>query len=115
MSPETKEENPQSKSPFPPPVSPDSRAPLSDTTRWPELLDRFARAAFVVYEKPYTDPDFSPAAGVRVHSAQDILLPPLSAETIAAKEKEEGGWLPDDLKEMAQVADGFYGGCSIAG
>jgi hypothetical protein len=88
---------------------------VSDTTPWSELLDRFARAAFFVYEKLYTDPDFEPESGVRVRSAQDILLAPLSAETIAAKEKELGGWLPDDLKEMAQVADGFYGGCSLAG
>lgn len=68
-----------------------------------------------MYEKLYTDPDFRPTTGVRVRSAQDVLRPPLSAETIAAVEKEVGGWLPDELKEMAQVADGFYGGRGLGG
>jgi hypothetical protein len=114
MSPEKNEKNEKNEKDEKSPQSNPPSSPVSDTTPWPELLDRFARAAFFVYEKLYTDPDFEPETDVHVRSPQDILLPPLSAETIAAKEKELGGWLPDDLKEMALVADGFYGGCCIS-
>jgi hypothetical protein len=49
-----------------------------------------------------------------VTCAEDILWPPMSASAVAANERRLG-WLPQDLKEMAMVANGFWGGNHSSG
>jgi hypothetical protein len=72
-----------------------------------ELLKRFSEAAFFVYEKAYLE------AGIMTPAK--VLRPPLTVEHIAQIDRSMDGDLPPDLKEMALVADGFYGGWSFAG
>jgi hypothetical protein len=49
-----------------------------------------------------------------VTCAEDILWPPMSAAAVAANERRLG-WLPQDLKDMAMVANGLWGGNDMSG
>jgi len=71
-----------------------------------ELLRRFSQAAFFVHEQDYRKNG--------IETPEKVLLAPISAERIA-KIEEELGPLPPDVKEMALIADGFYGGWHFAG
>lgn len=64
---------------------------------WDELLDRLAKAAWVVNNKEYRQNG--------IECADDILHAPASEEDIKAAE-DKVGELPQDLKEMLRVADG---------
>ncbi|KAH8800907.1 hypothetical protein F5884DRAFT_809354 [Xylogone sp. PMI_703] len=70
-----------------------------------ELLRRFSEAAFFVHEAEYRKNG--------IESPEQVLRPPLTAEELAHKE-EELGPLPDDVKEISLIADGFYGGWHFA-
>jgi len=71
-----------------------------------ELLRRFSEAAFFVYKDEYVKRG--------IGSPKEILCGKRTAEEIA-KVEETCGQLPQDLKEMALIADGFHGGWSFAG
>lgn len=71
-----------------------------------ELLRRLSKAAFFVHEAEYRKNG--------IESQEQILRPPITAEELARKE-EELGPLPEDVKEIALIADGFYGGWHFAG
>jgi hypothetical protein len=77
------------------------KSPVSD------LLQRLSIAAFSVYQGDYL------AAGI--NSPADILLPAITAERITEIEQHLGAPLPPDVKEIAMVANGFYGGWNFAG
>ncbi|KAH7336096.1 hypothetical protein BKA65DRAFT_596151 [Rhexocercosporidium sp. MPI-PUGE-AT-0058] len=68
---------------------------------WGELLDRLAKGGWEVNGVEYKRMGYK--------SADDILRPPATEEEIEAAEKTVGA-LPDDLKEMVRVANGFNGG-----
>lgn len=87
-------------------VERDKQEPLADVP-WIELMPRFAEAAFFVHHPMYSNPEyFDPP----MTTPADLLLAPCTDEELAKREVELGGWLPEDLKEMARVADGFVGG-----
>jgi hypothetical protein len=65
---------------------------------WRELLNRLAEGAFKTHPKEYRD--------MGVKSAEEILYDPATEEEIEAAEKKVGK-LPDDLKEMVRVANGY--------
>jgi len=80
--------------------------PLADVP-WIELMPRFAEAASFVHHPMYSNVEyFDPP----MTTPADVLLTPCTDEELAKREVELGGWLPEDLKEMARVADGFVGG-----
>jgi len=83
------------------------RMDLIQDIGYPELLRRFSEAAFSAHHKEYLK------AGIK--SVAEVLRPPLTAERIAEVEESLEGPLPPDVKEIAMVADGFYGGHRFAG
>jgi hypothetical protein len=81
------------------------KLPLHDISM-AELLQRFSTAAFFVHRDEYLKND--------IDSPEKILMAPLTPEEIR-KIEEELGPLPEDVKEMALIADGFYCGWHFAG
>jgi len=79
----------------------DPLKPLMDLG-WSELLRRFSEAALQYHAKAYSRIKNPP------RWASDILFPPITPELLAQAEQRLGP-LPSDLKEMAQVANGFRG------
>ncbi|KAJ5317812.1 hypothetical protein PENANT_c004G10869 [Penicillium antarcticum] len=73
---------------------------------WKELLNRLAEGAFKTHPKEYR------AMGVK--TAEEILYDPATEKEIKAAEKKVGK-LPDDLKDMVRVANGFQGGWHLFG
>jgi hypothetical protein len=76
---------------------------------WPELLRRFSEAAFKVHGDAYEEVEDE-----EIEKPSDILLPPITAEALAEIEQKLGP-LPQDLKDMVLVANGFKGGWHFAG
>ncbi|KAM5510120.1 hypothetical protein FOXYSP1_10220 [Fusarium oxysporum f. sp. phaseoli] len=68
---------------------------------WQELLDRLAKAAWIVNRKEYQE--------LGLTCAEDILYSPATEEEISEAEAKVGE-LPSDLKDMVRVANGFQGG-----
>ncbi|KAF5252716.1 hypothetical protein FANTH_2343 [Fusarium anthophilum] len=68
---------------------------------WKELLDRLARAAWIVNRKEYQE--------LGLTCAEDILYSPATEEEISEAEAKVGE-LPSDFKDMVRVANGFQGG-----
>jgi len=64
---------------------------------WKELLDRFAIAAYEVFDDEYVDID----------SWEAILSPPASEEEIRKMNGQFKGLLPDDYKEMIALHNGY--------
>jgi len=82
---------------------------------WPDLLRRFSEAAFELHAEEYADVESHYNESiVSPEKASDILLPPISQERIAEIEAKLGP-LPQDLKEMALVANGFLGSWHLFG
>ncbi|KAF5650748.1 cell wall assembly cell proliferation coordinating KNR4-like [Fusarium sp. NRRL 52700] len=68
---------------------------------WKELLDRLARAAWLVNRREYQE--------LGITCAEDILYSPATEEEISDAEAKVGE-LPCDFKDMVRVANGFQGG-----
>lgn len=79
-----------------------------DGVEWPELLRRLSEAAFKVYDEEYAESDEHP------QRPADILFPPISVARIDEIEAKLGP-LPQDLKAMALIANGFTGAWHFAG
>ncbi|KAK0658041.1 hypothetical protein B0T16DRAFT_386472 [Cercophora newfieldiana] len=69
---------------------------------WEELLRRFSEAAFKTRRKKYGCLKNAP------RKAEEILLPPITPGLLAEVE-ERLGPLPEDMREMVLVANGFRG------
>jgi hypothetical protein len=72
-----------------------------------ELLRRFSEAAFFTDNKEYLENG--------IDKAEKVLRPALTGEEVAEVEEKLGEPLPPDLKELVLIADGFYGGWTLAG
>jgi hypothetical protein len=69
----------------------------ADKVGWKELMDRLAKAAWIVNKNGYEKQGLA--------CAEDILHPPATEEAITAAESRVGE-LPADFKDMVRVANG---------
>lgn len=70
----------------------------ADKVGWKELMDRLAKAAWVVNRAEYERQGLT--------CAEDILYPPATEEAILEAESRVGG-LPEEYKEMMRVSNGY--------
>ena len=83
--------------------------------QWPELLRRFSEAAFKTQSEEFEGIQTNDGEEIApIEQPSDLLLPPISAERLAEVE-EQLGPLPQDLREMVLIANGFLGGWHFAG